>query len=73
MRVADVFLAFPLLIGAILIVTVVGQGVLPVILALAIFSLGDHRPADALVHPVDARGRVRRGGPLDRRAAAGGS
>ncbi len=38
MRTADVFFAFPLLIGAILILTVVGQGVLPVILALAIFS-----------------------------------
>jgi peptide/nickel transport system permease protein len=38
MRTADVFFAFPLLIGAILILTVTGQGVLPVILALAIFS-----------------------------------
>ncbi len=38
MRICDVFFAFPVLIGAIVIVTVVGQGVLPVILALAIFG-----------------------------------
>jgi peptide/nickel transport system permease protein len=38
MRVADTFFAFPLLIGAILIVLVTGRGVLPVILALAIFT-----------------------------------
>jgi len=40
MRMADIFFAFPLLIGAILILTVVGrgQGVLPIILALGIFS-----------------------------------
>lgn len=38
MRLADVFFAFPLLIGAILILTVTHQGVLPVILALGIFS-----------------------------------
>jgi peptide/nickel transport system permease protein len=38
MRLADIFFAFPLLIGAILIVTVIGQGVLPVILSLGIFS-----------------------------------
>jgi peptide/nickel transport system permease protein len=38
MRVADVFFAFPLLIGAIIIIVVVGRGVLPVILSLAIFS-----------------------------------
>ncbi|MEA2826742.1 MAG: peptide/nickel transport system permease protein [Actinomycetota bacterium] len=38
MRVADVFFAFPLLIGAIVIVLVVGRGLTPVILALGIFS-----------------------------------
>lgn len=38
MRTADIFFAFPLLIGAILIVSVVGQGVTPVVLSLAIFS-----------------------------------
>jgi peptide/nickel transport system permease protein len=38
MRVADAFFAFPLLIGAILIILVMGRGVLPVILALAIFT-----------------------------------
>lgn len=38
MRVADVFFAFPLLIGAIVIILVLGRGVLPVILSLAIFS-----------------------------------
>jgi peptide/nickel transport system permease protein len=38
MRVADAFFAFPVLIGAILIILVTGRGVLPVILALAIFT-----------------------------------
>jgi peptide/nickel transport system permease protein len=38
MRVADVFFAFPLLIGAIVIILLMGRGVLPVVLALAIFS-----------------------------------
>jgi peptide/nickel transport system permease protein len=38
MRVADVFFAFPLLIGAIVIILVLGRGVLPVILSLAVFS-----------------------------------
>jgi peptide/nickel transport system permease protein len=38
MRVADVFFAFPLLIGAIVIILVLGRGVLPVVLSLAIFS-----------------------------------
>ncbi len=38
MRVADVFFAFPLIIGAIVIVLVVGRGLTPVILALGIFS-----------------------------------
>ncbi|HWG93810.1 MAG TPA: ABC transporter permease [Mycobacteriales bacterium] len=38
MRVADVFFAFPLLIGAIIIIVVVGRGVLPVVIALAVFS-----------------------------------
>ena len=38
MRVADVFFAFPVLIGAIVIVLVVGRGLAPVILALGIFS-----------------------------------
>ncbi|MET8812342.1 ABC transporter permease [Streptomyces sp. NPDC004549] len=38
MRVADVFFAFPLLIGAIVIILLMGRGVLPVVLSLAIFS-----------------------------------
>ena len=38
MRIADVFFAFPLLIGAIIIILVAGRGVGSVILALAIFS-----------------------------------
>lgn len=37
-RVTDTFLAFPLLIGAILIVRTFGAGILPVIVALAIFG-----------------------------------
>jgi peptide/nickel transport system permease protein len=38
MRTADVFFAFPLIIGAILVIVVLGRGVLPVIIALAVFS-----------------------------------
>jgi peptide/nickel transport system permease protein len=38
MRVADVFFAFPLLIGAIIIIVVIGRGVWPVVISLAIFS-----------------------------------
>jgi peptide/nickel transport system permease protein len=38
MRTADAFFAFPLLIGAIMIILVTGRGVLPVILAIAIFT-----------------------------------
>jgi peptide/nickel transport system permease protein len=38
MRTADAFFAFPLLIGAILIILVTGRGALPVILAIAIFT-----------------------------------
>ncbi len=38
MRVADVFFAFPLIIGAIVIVLVLGRGLTPVVLALGIFS-----------------------------------
>lgn len=38
MRAADVFFAFPLLIGAIIIITVIGRGVWPVVLSLAIFG-----------------------------------
>jgi len=38
MRIADVFFAFPLLIGAIIIILVVGRGIGSVILALAVFS-----------------------------------
>ncbi|PJM96087.1 ABC transporter permease [Streptomyces sp. CB01373] len=38
MRVADVFFAFPLLIGAIVIILVMGRGVLPVVLSLGIFT-----------------------------------
>ena len=38
MRICDIFFAFPILVGAIVIITVVGQGVTPVILSLAIFG-----------------------------------
>ena len=38
MRTADAFFAFPLLIGAILIILVTGRGVLPVILSIGIFT-----------------------------------
>ena len=38
MRMADAFFAFPLLIGAILIILVIGRGVLPVILSIGIFT-----------------------------------
>ncbi|MFJ8584962.1 ABC transporter permease [Streptomyces sp. NPDC093595] len=38
MRVADVFFAFPLLIGAIVIIIAMGRGVAPVIISLALFS-----------------------------------
>ncbi|WP_329197976.1 MULTISPECIES: ABC transporter permease [unclassified Streptomyces] len=38
MRIADVFFAFPLLIGAIVIIIVMGRGVTPVIISLAVFS-----------------------------------
>ncbi len=38
MRICDIFFAFPILVGAIVIITVVGQGLTPVILALAIFG-----------------------------------
>ncbi|MFE7934193.1 ABC transporter permease [Streptomyces sp. NBC_00080] len=38
MRTADIFFAFPLLIGAIAIMLVVGQGITPVIISLALFS-----------------------------------
>ncbi|MEV4617002.1 ABC transporter permease [Kitasatospora sp. NPDC049258] len=38
MRTADVFFAFPLLIGSIIIITVTGRGVWPVVLSLAIFG-----------------------------------
>jgi peptide/nickel transport system permease protein len=38
MRVADIFFAFPLLIGSIIIILLMGRGVLPVVIALAIFS-----------------------------------
>ncbi|MER5727926.1 ABC transporter permease [Streptomyces sp. NPDC002138] len=38
MRIADVFFAFPLLIGAIVIIIAMGRGVMPVIISLAIFS-----------------------------------
>jgi peptide/nickel transport system permease protein len=38
MRTADAFFAFPLLIGAILIILVIGRGVLPVILSIGIFT-----------------------------------
>ncbi|MCX4715770.1 ABC transporter permease [Streptomyces virginiae] len=38
MRVADVFLAFPLMIGAVVIILVTGRGITPVVISLAIFS-----------------------------------
>ncbi|MFH7599264.1 ABC transporter permease [Streptomyces racemochromogenes] len=38
MRIADVFFAFPLLIGAIVIIIVMGRGIMPVIISLAVFS-----------------------------------
>ncbi|MFF7730960.1 ABC transporter permease [Streptomyces sp. NPDC008001] len=38
MRIADIFFAFPLLIGAIVIIIVTGRGVMPVIVSLAVFS-----------------------------------
>lgn len=38
MRTADVFFAFPLLVGAVVLIVVVGRGVSSVILALAVFS-----------------------------------
>lgn len=38
MRVADIFFAFPLLIGAIVIILLMGRGVMPVVLSLGIFS-----------------------------------
>jgi ABC-type dipeptide/oligopeptide/nickel transport system permease subunit len=38
MRTADIFLAFPLLIGAIVVILWLGRGVLPVIISLAVFS-----------------------------------
>jgi ABC-type dipeptide/oligopeptide/nickel transport system permease subunit len=38
MRTADAFFAFPLLIGAILIILVTGHGVLPVILSIGVFT-----------------------------------
>jgi ABC-type dipeptide/oligopeptide/nickel transport system permease subunit len=38
MRIADAFFAFPLLIGAILIILVTGRGVLPVILSIGVFT-----------------------------------
>jgi ABC-type dipeptide/oligopeptide/nickel transport system permease subunit len=38
MRGADIFLAFPLLIGSIVIILWLGRGVLPVIISLAVFS-----------------------------------
>lgn len=38
MRVADVFFAFPVIIGAVIIIVVVGRGVTPVIIAIGLFS-----------------------------------
>lgn len=38
MRIADVFFAFPVLIGAIVIILVIGRGVLPVVISLGLFS-----------------------------------
>ncbi|MBW5483781.1 ABC transporter permease [Streptomyces bambusae] len=38
MRIADVFFAFPLIIGAIVIIMAMGRGVMPVIISLAVFS-----------------------------------
>jgi peptide/nickel transport system permease protein len=38
MRICDIFFAFPLLVGAILVITVAGRGTLSIIIALAIFG-----------------------------------
>ncbi|MFF9977419.1 ABC transporter permease [Streptomyces erythrochromogenes] len=38
MRIADVFLAFPLMIGAVVIILVTGRGITPVVISLAVFS-----------------------------------
>ena len=38
MRATDIFLAFPVLVGAIVVVRAAGQGIWPVIVALALFS-----------------------------------
>jgi peptide/nickel transport system permease protein len=38
MRITDIFLAFPLLVGAIIVVRAFGAGVLPVVIALVVFS-----------------------------------
>lgn len=38
MRITDVFLAFPILVGAILVVRTFGQGLVPVIIALSVFG-----------------------------------
>ncbi|MFD3514347.1 ABC transporter permease [Streptomyces sp. NPDC058657] len=38
MRIADIFFAFPLLIGAIVIILLTGRGVFPVVLSIAIFG-----------------------------------
>ncbi|MEV4442651.1 ABC transporter permease [Streptomyces sp. NPDC049577] len=38
MRIADIFFAFPLLVGAIVIILLTGRGVLPVVLSLALFG-----------------------------------
>ncbi|WP_155060804.1 ABC transporter permease [Streptomyces blattellae] len=38
MRTADIFFAFPLLIGAIVIILLMGRGVLPVVLSLGVFQ-----------------------------------
>ena len=62
MRVADVFFAFPLLIGAIVIVLVVGRGLMPVVLAIGHLQLGDDLTPAPQLDPVGSRGRVRGGG-----------
>ena len=65
-RVVDVFLAFPLLIGAVIIVQAVGGGIVPVVVALVALGWMTTARLDARPGARAARGRVRRGGPVDR-------
>ena len=66
MRICDIFFAFPILVGAIVIITVVGQGITAGDPGAGDFRLGDHCAAAARFDSVRSRVRVRRGGPLAR-------